>query len=101
NRVKVVEGFYGYGGVDILSYDAIQPGSGTILMPNAERVFPNTHIGGAGAGVVAIPNMEVYVPFNGVDEGFDEHLKVVIFDESMLEGLPSAPSSVAPMVGSF
>ncbi|HIU57641.1 MAG TPA: S-layer homology domain-containing protein [Candidatus Ornithomonoglobus merdipullorum] len=101
NRVKVVEGFYGYGGVDILSYDAIQPGSGTILMPNAERVFPNTHIGGAGAGVVAIPNMDVYVPFNGVDEGFDEHLKVVIFDESMLEGLPSAPSSVAPMVGSF
>ena len=101
NRVKVVEGFYGYGGVDILSYGAIQPGSGTILMPNAERVFPNTHIGGAGAGVVAIPNMDVYVPFNGVDEGFDEHLKVVIFDESMLEGLPSAPSSVAPMVGSF
>lgn len=101
NRVKVVEGFYGYGGVDILSYGAIQPGSGTILMPNVERVFPNTHIGGAGAGVVAIPNMDVYVPFNGVDEGFDEHLKVVIFDESMLEGLPSAPSSVAPMVGSF
>ena len=38
-------------------------------MPNVERVFPNTHIGGAGAGVVAIPNMDVYVPFNGVDEG--------------------------------
>lgn len=101
NRVKVVEGFYGYGGVDILSYDAIQPGSGTILMPNLERVFPNTHIGGDGAGVVAIPNMEVYVPFNGVDEGFDEHLNVVIFEPSMLEGLPSAPPSAAPMVGSF
>ena len=101
NRAKVIEGFYGYGGVDILSYGAIQPGSGTILMPNVERVFPNTHIGGAGAGVVAIPNMDVYVPFNGVDEGFDEHLNVVIFDESMLEGLPSAPSSAAPMVGSF
>ena len=101
NRAKVIEGFYGYGGVDILSYGAIQPGSGTILMPNVERVFPNTHIGGDGAGVVAIPNMDVYVPFNGVDEGFDEHLNVVIFDESMLEGLPSAPSSVAPMVGSF
>ena len=62
------------------TYGAIQPGSGTILMPNVERVFPNTHIGGDGAGVVAIPNMDVYVPFNGVDEGFDEHLKVVIFD---------------------
>ena len=101
NRVKVMEGFSGYGYADIYTSDTIQPGSGTILMPNAERVFPNTHIGGAGAGVVAIPNMDVYVPFNGVDEGFDEHLKVVIFDESMLEGLPSAPSSVAPMVGSF
>ena len=101
NRVKVIEGFSGYGYADIYTSDTIQPGSGTILMPNLERVFPNTHIGGDGAGVVAIPNMEVYVPFNGVDEGFDEHLKVVIFDESMLEGLPSAPSSVAPMVGSF
>ena len=70
--------------------DTIQPGSGTILMPNLERVYPNTHIGGDGAGVVAIPNMEVYVPFNGVDEGFDEHLNVVIFEPSMLEGLPSA-----------
>ena len=101
NRVKVIEGFSGYGYADIYTSDTIQPGSGTILMPNLERVYPNTHIGGDGAGVVAIPNMEVYVPFNGVDEGFDEHLKVVIFDESMLEGLPSAPSSVAPMVGSF
>ena len=101
NRVKVIKGFSGYGYADIYTSDTIQPGSGTILMPNLERVFPNTHIGGDGAGVVAIPNMEVYVPFNGVDEGFDEHLKVVIFDESMLEGLPSAPSSVAPMVGSF
>ena len=101
NRVKVIKGFSGYGYADIYTSDTIQPGSGTILMPNLERVYPNTHIGGDGAGVVAIPNMEVYVPFNGVDEGFDEHLKVVIFDESMLEGLPSAPSSVAPMVGSF
>ena len=101
NRVKVIEGFSGYGYADIYTSDTIQPGSGTILMPNLERVYPNTHIGGDGAGVVAIPNMEVYVPFNGVDEGFDEHLKVVIFDESMLEGLPSAPSSAAPMVGSF
>lgn len=101
NRVKVIEGFSGYGYADIYTSDTIQPGSGTILMPNLERVYPNTHIGGDGAGVVAIPNMEVYVPFNGVDEGFDEHLKVVIFDESMLEGLPSAPPSAAPMVGSF
>lgn len=101
NRVKVIEGFSGYGYADIYTSDTIQPGSGTILMPNLERVFPNTHIGGDGAGVVAIPNMEVYVPFNGVDEGFDEHLNVVIFEPSMLEGLPSAPSSAAPMVGSF
>ena len=101
NRVKVIEGFSGYGYADIYTSDTIQPGSGTILMPNLERVFPNTHIGGDGAGVVAIPNMEVYVPFNGVDEGFDEHLNVVIFEPSMLEGLPSAPPSVAPMVGSF
>lgn len=101
NRVKVIEGFSGYGYADIYTSDTIQPGSGTILMPNLERVFPNTHIGGDGAGVVAIPNMEVYVPFNGVDEGFDEHLKVVIFEPSMLEGLPSAPPSAAPMVGSF
>ena len=101
NRVKVIEGFSGYGYADIYTSDTIQPGSGTILMPNMERVYPNTRVGGDGAGVVAIPNMDVYVPFNGVDEGFDEHLKVVIFDESMLEGLPSAPSSVAPMVGSF
>lgn len=101
NRVKVIEGFSGYGYADIYTSDTIQPGSGTILMPNLERVFPNTHIGGDGAGVVAIPNMEVYVPFNGVDEGFDEHLNVVIFEPSMLEGLPSAPPSAAPMVGSF
>lgn len=101
NRVKVIEGFSGYGYADIYTSDTIQPGSGTILMPNLERVYPNTHIGGDGAGVVAIPNMEVYVPFNGVDEGFDEHLNVVIFEPSMLEGLPSAPSSAAPMVGSF
>ena len=101
NRVKVIEGFSGYGYADIYTSDTIQPGSGTILMPNLERVYPNTHIGGDGAGVVAIPNMEVYVPFNGVDEGFDEHLNVVIFEPSMLEGLPSAPPSVAPMVGSF
>ncbi|MBM6927548.1 leucine-rich repeat protein, partial [Pseudoflavonifractor phocaeensis] len=101
NRVKVIEGFSGYGYADIYTSDTIQLGSGTILMPNLERVFPNTHIGGDGAGVVAIPNMEVYVPFNGVDEGFDEHLNVVIFEPSMLEGLPSAPPSVAPMVGSF
>ena len=74
NRVKVIEGFSGYGYADIYTSDTIQPGSGTILMPNLERVFPNTHIGGDGAGVVAIPNMEVYVPFNGVDEGFDDHL---------------------------
>ena len=101
NRVKVIKGFSGYGYADIYTSDTIQPGSGTILMPNLERVFPNTHIGGDGAGVVAIPNMEVYVPFNGVDEGFDEHLNVVIFEPSMLEGLPSAPPSAAPMVGSF
>ena len=101
NRVKVIEGFSGYGYADIYTSDTIQPGSGTILMPNLERVYPNTHIGGDGAGVVAIPNMEVYVPFNGVDEGFDEHLNVVIFEPSMLEGLPSAPPSAAPMVGSF
>ena len=101
NRVKVIEGFSGYGYADIYTSDTIQPGSGTILMPNLERVYPNTHIGGDGAGVVAIPNMEVYVPFNGVDEGFDEHLNVVIFEPSMLEGLPSAPSSAVPMVGSF
>lgn len=101
NQAKVIEGFDGYRTVEIYTSDAIQPGSGTILMPNMERVYPNTRVGGDGAGVVAIPNMEVYVPFNGVDEGFDEHLNVVIFEPSMLEGLPSAPSSAAPMVGSF
>ena len=101
NKAKVIDGFGGYRTVVIYASDTIQPGSGTILMPNMERVYPNTRVGGDGAGVVAIPNMDVYVPFNGVDEGFDEHLNVVIFEPSMLEGLPSAPPSAAPMVGSF
>ena len=72
-------------------------GGTLLLMPNVEK-FTETVIQGFDLHEIALSDKVTKLP-DCVEVYGD--IRIVPFDESMLEGLPSAPSSAAPMVGSF
>lgn len=72
-------------------------GGTLLLMPNVEK-FTETVIQGFDLHEIALSDKVTNLP-DCVEVYGD--IRIVPFDESMLEGLPSAPTSAAPMVGSF